>query len=176
MQLYRPTDVETKTVKRGITRSIKKRMRLRKYRTSPIGFKSILPLLKLARRTIKVTRRLREKKKSWLSSLIDHWCRRGESNRRAMLKSRKLLILRIARNAKNAKNVFHDYAAVTRSAAKGFRAGRNRWYAKLYFEYEDQLSAPYRSPLFPKEFSGLCTSADTSAQVLFCLLARSQRT
>jgi hypothetical protein len=47
------------------------------------------------------------------------WCRRGESNRRATLKSRKLLILRIARNA---KNVFHGYAAVTRSAARIFMA------------------------------------------------------
>src|ERR1700693_4695381 len=55
-----------------------------------------------------------------------YWCRRGESNRRATLKSRKLLILRIARNAKTARNVFHGYAAATRSAARGFRAGRNR--------------------------------------------------
>ena len=51
------------------------------------------------------------------------WCRRGESNRRAILKSRKLLILRIARNAKTAKNVFHGYATVTRNAARYFMAG-----------------------------------------------------
>jgi hypothetical protein len=52
-------------------------------------------------------------------------CRREESNRRAMLKSRKLLTLI------NAKNVFHGYAAVTRSREEdALRTGRNRGYAK----------------------------------------------
>ena len=44
----------------------------------------------------------------------------GESNRRTMLKSRKLLILQIARNAKTARNVFRGYVAATRNAAEGF--------------------------------------------------------
>jgi hypothetical protein len=58
------------------------------------------------------------KKIGW--ALFIQWCRRGESNRRATLKSRKLLILRIARNAKTARNGFHGYAAATRSPARDF--------------------------------------------------------
>jgi hypothetical protein len=50
----------------------------------------------------------------------------GESNRRAMLKSRKLLILQIAINAKTARKVFRGYAAATRNVARDFDAGRNR--------------------------------------------------
>jgi hypothetical protein len=78
--------------------------------------------------------------------LFIQWCRRGESNRRAILKTRKLLILKNARTVKNAKNVFHGYAAATRNAARYFHAGRNRGYAKNYFGYEDQLTE--RVPLF----------------------------
>jgi hypothetical protein len=46
-------------------------------------------------------------------------CRRGESNRRAKLKTRKLQILLNARNAKTAKNVFRSYATVTRNCCEG---------------------------------------------------------
>jgi hypothetical protein len=71
-----------------------------------------------------------------------NWCRRGESNRRAMLKSRKLLILRIARNAKTAKNVFHGYAAATRNAVRDFHAGRSRGYAKLSYQIRRSTNRP----------------------------------
>src|SRR4029077_13820329 len=47
----------------------------------------------------------------------------AESNRRATLKSRKLLILQIARNAKTAKNVSRGYAAATLNAARDFHRG-----------------------------------------------------
>src|ERR1700681_4801228 len=72
----------------------------------------------------------------------------GESNRRATLKLRKLLILQTARNAKTAKNVFRGYAAATRNAARDFHAGRNRGYAKIHFGYADQLIY-LPGPLFP---------------------------
>jgi len=79
-----------------------------------------------------------------------NWCRRGKSNRRATLKSLKLLILQSARNAKTAKNVFLGYAAATRRGATNFHGGRNRGYAKNYFGYGDQLTVPHGSP-FPHE-------------------------
>jgi hypothetical protein len=49
------------------------------------------------------------------------------------LKIRKLLILQIARNAKTAKNMFHGYAAATRSPARDLHGGRNVGTQKIYF-------------------------------------------
>ena len=62
----------------------------------------------------------------------------GESNRRATLKSRKLLILRIARNAKTAKNVFRGYAAATRNAQRRVLRGQNRRDPKNHSIFERQ--------------------------------------
>jgi hypothetical protein len=70
----------------------------------------------------------------------------GESNRRARLKSRNLLILRTARNAKTARKVFRGYAAVTRSAARNFHRERIHGYAKFHFVYEEQLTTPGGAP------------------------------
>src|ERR1700693_3353943 len=74
------------------------------------------------------------------------WCRRGESNRRATLKTRKLLILQIARNAKTARNVFRGYAAATRKPRKGFHVGRNPWVRKNLFRVRRPTEGSYGPP------------------------------
>jgi hypothetical protein len=76
-----------------------------------------------------------------------------------MFKSRKLLILRIARNAKTAKNVFRGYAAATRNAARAFMpvgiVGTQEFILATKTNQWD-----YGAPLFPKESAWVASGSN----------------
>jgi hypothetical protein len=74
------------------------------------------------------------------------WRRRGESNPRATLKTRKLLILQIARNAKTARNTFRGYA----EPYKGSSSRSESWVRRNSFRIRRPINRS-RGPLFSKE-------------------------
>ena len=82
------------------------------------------------------------------------WCRRGESNRRATLKTRKLQILLNARNAKTARNVFRGYAAATRSRCRGSSWWSESWVRKNSFRIRRPTNSATGPPFFQKNPAG----------------------
>jgi hypothetical protein len=62
------------------------------------------------------------------------------------LKTRKLLILRIARNAKTAKNVFYGYAAATRKRYRGLSCRPESSVRETLFQIRRPINRPTGAP------------------------------